>query len=268
MKTDQKYLKLADKVLTLGEPTDDRTGTGTISLPHQRLQFNLADEFPIIQSKKVSFHSIMHELIWMLKGDKDIDYLRKNKVTIWDEWVDEYGGVGKIYGHNWRNFGNTCVDQIANLVEDLRNNPKSRRMIVTSWNPTELRYDFVALPPCHCFFQVTTHGNKINLMLHQRSVDMFLGLPYNITSYALLMHILANETDMEVGLLTMNFGDCHIYNNHVEQMKLQVSRLNDTPENITSILIDPFSSVDDIEGDDITLQDYNHLPAIKGDVSV
>lgn len=283
MNTDKKYIELARRVLNTGEEVDDRTGTGTISLPHQQLQFDLSEGFPILQTKKVSFHAVKHELLWFLSGETSAKYLKDNNVKIWDEWLDSNGDAGKIYGHNWTNFAGfedfAGVDQIANLIRDLKTNPKSRRMVVTSWNPEEMdsefKVDFLALPPCHCFFQVTTHGNKINLMLHQRSVDVFLGLPFNITSYALLMHLLAKETGMDVGLLTMNFGDCHIYKNHVNQVMeqnyrfmdiLSAYKLFDEPELV--ITPTPDKDKNPLECYDIELHNYNPMSAIKAPVSV
>lgn len=263
----QQYLDLCKKVLSEGTIKHDRTGTGTISIFGHQMRFDLADGFPMLTTKKLHLKSIIHELLWFLQGDTNVRYLQENGVRIWNEWADENGELGPVYGHQWRSWpdydGNT-IDQISNVVNQIKNNPDSRRMIVSAWNVAEV--EKMALPPCHSLFQFYVADGKLSLQLYQRSADIFLGVPFNIASYALLLQMMAQVTGLEAGTFVHTLGDAHIYTNHIEQVKLQLSR---EPKALPQMLINP--DVKDIFGfkfEDFTLSNYDPHPHIAGVVSV
>lgn len=250
-----------------GTPKSDRTGTGTRSVFGYQMRFNLEEGFPLVTTKKLHLRSIIHELLWFLKGSSNIAYLKENGVSIWDEWADENGDLGPVYGVQWRSWpkadGGT-IDQIANVVHAIRANPDSRRLIVTAWNPAEV--DEMALPPCHCLFQFYVAEGKLSCQLYQRSCDIFLGVPFNIASYALLTHMVAAQCDLGVGDFVWTGGDCHIYDNHVEQVKLQLSR-EPRPYPKLNILRKP-DSIFDYRYEDFEIVDYDPWPHIKAPVAV
>ena len=250
-----------------GTPKSDRTGTGTRSGFGYQMRFNLEEGFPLVTTKKLHLRSIIHELLWFLKGSSNIAYLKENGVSIWDEWADENGDLGPVYGVQWRSWpkadGGT-IDQIANVVHAIRTNPDSRRLIVTAWNPAEV--DEMALPPCHCLFQFYVAEGKLSCQLYQRSCDIFLGVPFNIASYALLTHMVAAQCDLGVGDFVWTGGDCHIYDNHVEQVKLQLSR-EPRPYPKLNILRKP-DSIFDYRYEDFEIVDYDPWPHIKAPVAV
>jgi thymidylate synthase (EC 2.1.1.45) len=221
----KQYLDLMQHVLNEGAEKADRTGTGTLSIFGHQMRFNLQDGFPLVTTKKVHLRSIIHELLWFLKGETNISYLKDNKVTIWDEWADENGDLGPVYGKQWRSWGSASgeeIDQISKVIEQLKRDPDSRRIIVSAWNVGEL--DQMALAPCHAFFQFYVANGKLSCQLYQRSCDIFLGLPFNIASYALLVHMVAQQCDLEVGDFVWTGGDTHLYSNHLEQAQLQLTR--------------------------------------------
>ena len=221
----KQYLELMKKILDEGAQKSDRTGTGTLSLFGHQMRFNLAEGFPLVTTKKCHLKSIIYELLWFLNGDTNIKYLKDHGVSIWDEWADENGELGPIYGHQWRSWKSadgSVVDQISNAVRDIKNNPDSRRIIVSAWNAGEI--DKMALAPCHALFQFYVVNNKLSCQLYQRSCDVFLGVPFNIASYALLTHMMAQQCDLDVGDFVWTGGDVHLYSNHLEQAKLQLSR--------------------------------------------
>ena len=221
----QQYLDLIQRVMTEGARKSDRTGTGTLSIFGAQLRFDLSEGFPLVTTKKLHLKSIVHELIWFLAGDTNIRYLQDNKVGIWDEWADEHGDLGPVYGKQWRSWAapdGRTIDQIAWLLKEIKRNPDSRRLIVTAWNPADL--DRMALAPCHCLFQFYVAGGKLSCQLYQRSADVFLGVPFNIASYALLTHMIAQVTGFEAGDFVHSFGDTHLYLNHLEQAELQLAR--------------------------------------------
>lgn len=264
----QQYLDLLKHILDNGDQKGDRTGTGTRSCFGYQMRFDLNEGFPVLTTKKLHLRSIIHELLWFLKGDTNIKYLQENKVRIWDEWADEDGNLGPVYGHQWRSWpkrdGGT-IDQITNLVEGLKNNPNSRRHLVCAWNVADV--ENMALPPCHCLFQfyVSSDG-KLSCQLYQRSADTFLGVPFNIASYALLTMMLAQVCDLKLGEFIHTFGDVHLYNNHIEQAQLQLTR---KPGKLPQMKINP--NVKDIfafTGDDFELVNYEAQPHIKAEVSV
>jgi len=253
-------------VLDHGTPSTDRTGTGTISYFGLQARYPLAEGFPLVTTKKLHLKSIVHELLWFLSGDTNIRYLKENGVSIWDEWADENGDLGPVYGHQWRHWPTPQgeIDQIARLVEAIRKTPDSRRLIVSAWNPAEV--DQMALPPCHTLWQVRIAGGKLHLQLYQRSADMFLGVPFNIASYALLTHLIAEQTGLEVGDFIWTGGDCHIYDNHVEQVTEQLTR---EPYPLPALRLRTHrDSVLDVEYDDLEVVGYEHHPAIKAPVAV
>lgn len=263
----QQYLDLCKKVLSEGMIKHDRTGTGTISIFGYQMRFDLADGFPMLTTKKLHLKSIIHELLWFLQGDTNVRYLQENGVRIWNEWADENGELGPVYGHQWRSWpdydGNT-IDQITNVVNQIKNNPDSRRMIVSAWNVAEV--EKMALPPCHSLFQFYVADGKLSLQLYQRSADIFLGVPFNIASYALLLQMMAQVTGLQPGTFVHTLGDAHIYTNHIEQVKLQLSR---EPKALPQMVINP--DVKDIFGfkfEDFTLTNYDPHPHIAGVVSV
>ena len=263
----QQYLNLLDRILTEGVQKGDRTGTGTLSVFGNQMRFDLRDGFPLLTTKKLHLKSIIYELLWFLKGDTNVHYLQEHGVRIWNEWADENGNLGPVYGHQWRSWpdykGGT-IDQIKNVVEMIRNNPNSRRMLVTAWNPAEV--DEMALPPCHCLFQFYVAEGRLSLQLYQRSADTFLGIPFNIASYALLLQMMAQVTGLEAGEFVHTTGDTHLYLNHFEQARLQLTR---EPHPLPKMKINP--AVKDIfsfEYDDFELTDYHPWPHISAEVSV
>ena len=274
----KQYLDLLQHILDNGFQKGDRTGTGTKSVFGYQMRFNLEEGFPLLTTKKVHLRSIIHELLWLIKGDTNIKYLHDNKVSIWDEWADANGDLGPIYGAQWRNWNNEGIDQIAELIESIKNNPNSRRHIVTAWNPSvlpdEKSKDFAqnvadgkaALPPCHAFFQFYVADNKLSCQLYQRSADVFLGVPFNIASYSLLTMMIAQVCGLGLGDFVHTFGDVHIYNNHIEQVKLQLSR---EPRQLPTMKLNPeVKSIFDFKYEDFKLEDYNPHDAIKADVSI
>ena len=262
-----QYETLLKDVFDNGVPKSDRTGTGTRSVFGRQIRFNLAEGFPLVTTKKLHTRSIIHELLWFLSGSTNIGYLKANGVSIWDEWADENGDLGPVYGHQWRSWAaadGRTIDQIANLVETIKKNPDSRRMIVTAWNPGEI--DRMALPPCHCLWQVYVADGKLSCQLYQRSCDLFLGVPFNLASYSLLTHMLAQQCDLEVGDFVWTGGDCHIYDNHVEQTKLQLSR---EPRPYPKLVIKRRpASIFEYVYDDFAFEGYDPWPAIKAPVAV
>ncbi len=258
----QNYHILLKTILEEGTDKSDRTGTGTRSIFGYQMRFNLKKGFPLLTTKKVHFKSIIHELIWFLKGDTNIKYLKENGVSIWDEWADENGNLGRVYGAQWRNFGG--IDQINELLNSLKNNPNSRRMIVSAWNPVNVPN--MALPPCHTLWQCYVANGKLSLQLYQRSADVFLGLPFNIASYALLTHMLAQVSGLEVGDLIMTLGDAHLYNNHFEQANLQLTR--EEKELPTLELNKEINSIFDFNYEDIVIKNYNPHPIIKAPIAI
>lgn len=263
----KQYLDLLQRVLNEGTKKEDRTGTGTISIFGHQSRFSMSDGFPVLTTKKLNLKSIIYELLWFLKGDTNIKYLNDNGVHIWDEWAEENGDLGHIYGYQWRSwpdYNGGHIDQITQVVKDLKNNPDSRRIIVSSWNVADLPN--MNLPPCHAFFQFYVAGGKLSLQLYQRSADLFLGVPFNIASYSLLLKMMAQVTNLEEGDFIHTFGDAHIYLNHLEQVKLQLTR---EPRPLPQMKINP--DVKDIfkfRYEDFELVNYDPHPHIKGKVSV
>ncbi len=263
----KQYLDLCKHVLENGVKKEDRTGTGTISTFGYQMRFNLQEGFPLITTKKLHTKSIIHELLWFLKGDTNIKYLQENGVRIWNEWADENGELGPVYGHQWRSWpahDGTSIDQISNVIHQIKNNPDSRRLIVSAWNVADV--DNMALPPCHCFFQFYVAEGKLSCQLYQRSADVFLGVPFNIASYALLVYMVAQVTDLEVGEFVHTFGDVHIYLNHLEQVKEQLQR-EPRPLPVLKINKD-VKSIFNFTFDDFSIENYHPHPHIKGVVSV
>ncbi len=263
----RQYLELMRHVAERGHRKDDRTGTGTLSVFGWQMRFDLAEGFPLLTTKKLHTRSIIHELLWFLRGDTNIQYLKDNKVSIWDEWADENGELGPVYGKQWRRWetpDGRSIDQIAQLIEALKKNPDSRRHIVSAWNPSEV--DRMALPPCHALFQFYVAGGKLSCQLYQRSADIFLGVPFNIASYALLTMMVAQVCGYELGDFVWTGGDCHLYVNHLEQTQLQLSR---EPRALPTMRINP--DVKDIFAftiDDFTLEGYDPHPHISAPVAV
>lgn len=263
----KQYLDLLNRILTEGAKKGDRTGTGTLSVFGNQMRFNLDDGFPLLTTKKLHLKSIIHELLWFLRGDTNVRYLQKNGVRIWNEWADENGELGPVYGHQWRSwpdYNGGTIDQIANVVEQLKHNPDSRRMIVSAWNVAEV--DNMALPPCHTMFQFYVADGRLSLQLYQRSADTFLGVPFNIASYALLLQMMAQVTGLRAGDFIHTTGDTHLYLNHIEQARLQLTR---TPRELPKMRINPdVKSIFDFRYEDFVLEDYNPWPHIKAEVSV
>ena len=263
----KQYLTLLEHVLNHGTEKDDRTGTGTRSVFGWQMRFKLADGFPLLTTKKVHTRSIFHELLWFLRGETNIAYLKENGVSIWDEWADEQGELGPVYGSQWRSWKTTSgqsIDQITNLIEGIKNNPNSRRHIVSAWNVGEV--DQMALPPCHTMFQFYVANNKLSCQLYQRSADIFLGVPFNIASYALLTMMIAQTTGLEVGDFVHTFGDVHLYSNHIEQTNEQLSR---DIRALPTLKLNPnITSVFDFTYEDIELVGYEPHPHIKAPVAV
>lgn len=263
----KQYLELMQKVLNEGTPKNDRTGTGTLSIFGHQMRFNLQDGFPLVTTKRCHLRSIIHELLWFLQGDTNIAYLRENKVSIWDEWADENGDLGPVYGKQWRAWptpDGRHIDQISTVIEQLKNDPDSRRIIVSAWNVGEL--DKMALAPCHAFFQFYVADGKLSCQLYQRSCDVFLGLPFNIASYALLVHMMAQQYDLEPGDFVWTGGDTHLYSNHLEQTRLQLTR---EPRALPKLVIKRKpASLFDYRFEDFEIEGYDPHPAIKAPVAI
>jgi thymidylate synthase len=273
----KQYHELVKHVLEQGNEKGDRTGTGTKSVFGYQMRFDLSDGFPMVTTKKLHLKSIIYELLWFLKGDTNINYLTENGVKIWNSWADKNGDLGPVYGHQWRNWNNDDIDQITDVIATLKNNPNSRRMMVSAWNPsvmpdTSQSFDDnvangkAALPPCHAFFQFYVANGKLSCQLYQRSADIFLGVPFNIASYALFTMMMAQVCGYQPGEFIHTFGDAHIYNNHVEQLELQLSR---TPRTLPKMILNPeIKDIFDFKFEDFILEDYNPHPHIKGAVAV
>ena len=263
----KQYLDLCQRVLNEGTEKHDRTGTGTISVFGHQMRFNLEEGFPLLTTKKLHLKSIIYELLWFLKGDTNVKYLQDHGVRIWNEWADEHGELGPVYGHQWRSwpdYQGGYIDQIAQLVEQIKKNPDSRRHIVSAWNVAEVNN--MALPPCHTLFQFYVADGRLSLQLYQRSADIFLGVPFNIASYALLLMMMAQVTGLKVGDFVHTFGDAHIYLNHIEQVKLQLSRDTRT---LPKMIINPeVKDLFDFKFEDFQLVDYDPHPHIPGVVAV
>ena len=263
----KQYLDLLNRILTEGEKKEDRTGTGTISIFGNQMRFNLDEGFPLLTTKKLHLKSIIYELLWFLKGDTNVKYLQDNGVRIWNEWADENGELGPIYGHQWRSwpdYKGGSIDQIQNVINQIKNNPDSRRMIVSAWNVADI--DEMKLPPCHCLFQFYVADDRLSLQLYQRSADTFLGVPFNIASYSLLLMMMAQVTGLKVGDFIHTTGDTHIYLNHIEQVKLQLSR---EPRKLPTMKINPdVKNIFDFKYEDFELEDYNPWPHISGAVAI
>lgn len=273
----QQYLEFLSHIKTQGVTKTDRTGTGTQSVFGYQMRFDLSEGFPMVTTKKLHLKSIIHELLWFIKGDTNIDYLQKNGVRIWNEWADEKGNLGPVYGHQWRNWNNEGIDQIKEVIHTIKTNPDSRRMLVSAWNPSvmpdtsvsfaeNVAQNKAALPPCHAFFQFYVADGKLSCQLYQRSADAFLGVPFNIASYALLTLMMAQVCDLKVGDFVHTFGDAHIYSNHQEQIELQLSR---TPRTLPTMKMNP--KIKDLFAftfEDFELIDYDPHPPIKGKVAV
>ncbi|MGB0925361.1 MAG: thymidylate synthase [Minisyncoccia bacterium] len=275
--TDKQYLDLLRLIQDKGIHKGDRTGTGTQSLFGHQMRFDLSEGFPILTTKKVYLKAIIHELLWLISGDTNIKYLQDNKVRIWNEWADEHGDLGPVYGAQWRNWNNEGIDQLQNAIEQIKNNPNGRRIMVSAWNPSvmpdtsksfseNVANGKVALPPCHAFFQFWVADGKLSCQLYQRSADVFLGVPFNIASYALLTMMVAQVCGLEAGDFIHTFGDVHIYNNLTDQVNEQLSR---EPRDLPTMKINPdITNIEDFTFEDFELVGYDPHPAIKGIVSV
>ena len=273
----KQYLDLVNHILTQGAEKTDRTGTGTKSVFGYQMRFDLSKGFPLVTTKKIHVKSVVHELLWFLKGDTNIDYLQENGVRIWNEWADKKGNLGPVYGHQWRNWNSEGIDQIQEVIQTLKTNPDSRRMLVSAWNPSvmpDTKVSFAenvannkaALPPCHAFFQFYVADGKLSCQLYQRSADVFLGVPFNIASYALLTLMVAQVCGYEAGDFIHSFGDVHIYSNHIEQVNEQLSR---TPKPLPEMRLNPaIKNIFDFTYDDFELINYDPYPLIKGKVAI
>ncbi len=263
----EQYHALCEHILEHGTKKEDRTGTGTLSVFGHQMRFSLQDGFPLITTKKLHMKSIIHELIWFISGDTNIRYLQENGVRIWNEWADENGNLGPVYGAQWRSFprpDGTTVDQLTQVIEQIKTNPDSRRLIVSAWNPGQV--DEMALPPCHLLFQFYVADGKLSCQLYQRSADVFLGVPFNIASYALLTHMIAHVCGLEVGDFVHTLGDAHIYSNHIEQVNLQLTR---TPKKLPTLrFARTVDRIEDFRFEDIIIEGYDPDPHIKGVVAV
>ncbi|MCI7370917.1 thymidylate synthase [Prevotella sp.] len=263
----QQYLKLLDRILTEGATKTDRTGTGTMSVFGNQMRFDMADGFPLLTTKKLHLKSIIYELLWFLRGDTNVHYLQEHGVRIWNEWADENGELGPVYGHQWRSwpdYNGGTIDQIQNVVDMIKNHPDSRRMMVTAWNPAEVEQ--MALPPCHCLFQFYVADGRLSLQLYQRSADTFLGVPFNIASYALLLQMMAQVTGLQPGEFIHTTGDTHLYLNHLDQARLQLTR---TPRPLPTMKINPdVKNLFDFHYEDFQLEGYDPWPHIAATVSV
>ena len=273
----KQYLDLVKHVMENGCQKGDRTGTGTKSVFGYQMRFDLNDGFPMVTTKKLHLKSIIYELLWFLKGDTNIKYLQENGVKIWDAWADPNGDLGPVYGHQWRNWNSEEIDQITDLIHEIKTNPNSRRLLVSAWNPSvmpdtsksfaaNVANNKAALPPCHAFFQFYVAEGKLSCQLYQRSADIFLGVPFNIASYALLTMMIAQVCNLEAGDFIHTFGDAHIYNNHFEQLELQLSR---EPKPLPKMILNPeIKNILDFKFEDFTLEGYDPHPGIKGSVAV
>ncbi|MDR1583149.1 MAG: thymidylate synthase [Prevotellaceae bacterium] len=263
----QQYLDLLKKILDEGVEKQDRTNTGTKSLFGLQMRFDLSEGFPLLTTKKVHLRSVIYELLWFLKGDTNVKYLHENKVSIWDEWADKNGNLGPVYGYQWRSWKageGKHIDQITAVIESIKHNPESRRHIVSAWNPADL--DKMALPPCHALFQFYVANGRLSCQLYQRSADVFLGVPFNIASYALLTLMIAQVTNLIPGVFVHTFGDVHIYSNHIEQVNIQLQR---TPRQLPIMTINKsIKSIFDFKYEDFVLTGYDPYPAIKAEVAV
>jgi thymidylate synthase len=263
----KQYLDLLDRILTEGVKKEDRTGTGTISVFGHQMRFNMDDGFPLLTTKKLHLKSIIYELLWFLHGDTNVKYLQEHGVSIWNEWADENGELGPIYGHQWRSwpdYDGGTIDQIQNVLNQIKHHPESRRMIVSAWNVADI--DKMNLPPCHCLFQFYVANGRLSLQLYQRSADTFLGVPFNIASYALLLMMMAQVTGLKPGDFIHTTGDTHLYLNHIEQARLQLTR---APRPLPTMKINPdVKDLLDFKYEDFELENYNPWPHIKADVSV
>lgn len=263
----QQYLNLLNHVMNHGDKKNDRTGTGTLSIFGYQMRFDLSEKFPLLTTKKVHLKSVIYELLWFLKGSTNIKYLQDNGVSIWDEWADEHGDLGPVYGSQWRSWrthDNRSIDQIDKLITDLKTNPDSRRLIVSAWNVAEI--ENMKLPPCHCFFQFYVANNKLSCQLYQRSADIFLGVPFNIASYALLTLMIAQVVNLEPGEFVHTLGDAHIYSNHFDQVNEQLKR---QPKELPTIHINSnVKNIFDFKFEDFKLSDYDPYPLIKAPVAI
>lgn len=263
----KQYLDMLNYIKENGVEKEDRTGTGTISVFGYQNRYDLSKGFPLLTTKKVHWPSIVHELLWFIKGDTNVKYLQDNNVRIWNEWADENGDLGPVYGYQWRHWTNSRgqeIDQLQNVIDQIKNNPDSRRIIINAWNAGDL--DQMALAPCHAFVQFYVANGKLSCQLYQRSADVFLGVPFNIASYSLLTHMIAQVCDLEVGEFIHTFGDLHIYKNHIEQVDLQLTR---EPKELPQIKLNPeIKNIEDFTYEDIELIGYDPHPLIKGTVSV
>ena len=263
----KEYLTLLEHVKLNGQKKKDRTGTGTLSVFGYQMRFNLNDGFPLLTTKKVHLKSVIYELLWFLSGDTNIKYLKDNNVSIWDEWADENGNLGPVYGHQWRSWPTSEgkeIDQISNLITQIKKNPDSRRLIVSAWNVGEINK--MKLPPCHCFFQFYVADGRLSCQLYQRSADIFLGVPFNIASYALLTQMIAHVCDLKYGEFIHTLGDAHIYMNHIDQVNEQLSR---KPKKLPKIKINPsVKNIFNFKYEDFSLEEYDPYPLIKGPVAV
>jgi thymidylate synthase len=263
----QQYLDLMERILEHGRPKRDRTGTGTLSVFGHQMRFDLTQGFPLVTTKKLHVKSIVHELLWFLRGETNIRYLNEHGVRIWDEWADDQGDLGPVYGQQWRSWPSSdgeTIDQMTGVIEAIRRNPESRRLIVSAWNPAEV--DKMALPPCHCLFQFYVADGRLSCQMYQRSADVFLGVPFNIASYALLTLMVAQVTELAPGDFVHTFGDAHLYLNHLEQARLQLAR---TPRPLPAMRLNP--AVKDLFGfryEDFALEGYEPHPHIKAQVAV
>lgn len=263
----KQYLDLLDRILTEGHKKTDRTGTGTLSVFGNQMRFNLEDGFPLLTTKKLHLKSIIYELLWFLRGDTNVRWLQEHGVRIWNEWADENGELGPVYGHQWRSwpdYNGGTIDQIQNVIDLIKNHPDSRRMMVSAWNPAEVEQ--MALPPCHCLFQFYVADDRLSLQLYQRSADTFLGVPFNIASYALLLQMMAQVTGLKPGEFVHTTGDTHLYLNHLEQARLQLTR---TPRPLPTMKINPdVKNLFDFKYEEFELEGYNPYDHIKAEVSV
>ena len=263
----KEYLTLLEHVKLIGQKKEDRTGTGTLSVFGYQMRFNLNDGFPLLTTKKVHLKSVIYELLWFLSGDTNIKYLKDNNVSIWDEWADENGNLGPVYGHQWRSWPTSEgkeIDQISNLITQIKKNPDSRRLIVSAWNVGEINK--MKLPPCHCFFQFYVADGRLSCQLYQRSADIFLGVPFNIASYALLTQMIAHVCDLKYGEFIHTLGDAHIYMNHIDQVNEQLSR---KPKKLPKIKINPsVKNIFNFKYEDFSLEEYDPYPLIKAPVAV
>lgn len=263
----KQYLDLLDRILTEGHKKTDRTGTGTLSVFGNQMRFNLEDGFPLLTTKKLHLKSIIYELLWFLRGDTNVRWLQEHGVRIWNEWADENGELGPVYGHQWRSwpdYNGGTIDQIQNVIDLIKNHPDSRRMMVSAWNPAEVEQ--MALPPCHCLFQFYVADDRLSLQLYQRSADTFLGVPFNIASYALLLQMMAQVTGLKPGEFVHTTGDTHLYLNHLEQARLQLTR---APRPLPTMKINPdVKNLFDFKYEDFELEGYNPYDHIKAEVSV